>query len=438
MPDSLNSSVNQHYLNKVMDLAEVMPVVATEDIFDARGMKLIAKGARVSRTLQEKLILHKLRKPIESSMSVEAGVDSDHLMETATRVIDTSLPLRSILQTTGVSGFTPMKILSSMAFGNAMSMMLTISERDGSQAFEHAVVVSLLSICMARKLRLSEQDQVVAGLAGLLHDIGELYIDPIYLARGKRLLPREWAHVVVHPRIGQMLINELESYPPGVGRAVAEHHERLDGSGYPRHAASKDISMPGQTLSVAEMIAGLLSKDHPLERAELALKIIPGEHPHGLLSAISGALNFSRQKIDAAALPPANGGEDIERLFWRISSSLENAQKLLSGSTVKSQITKEVLVQTVVRIQTIQRACISSGIDVYLNQAQIFAESDDHSIIFEKDVATREIQWRLRGIARDIALHSGAQDENSIFAPLINLLDDQPEAALEIKPAEQS
>lgn len=42
---------------------------------------------------------------------------------------------------------------------------------------------------MARTLRLGEQEQMVAGLAGLLHDIGELYVDPHYLARGKRLLP---------------------------------------------------------------------------------------------------------------------------------------------------------------------------------------------------------------------------------------------------------
>ena len=51
-------SVNKNYLDKVMDLAEEKDVAATEDIFDARGIKLIAKGAKISRRQQEKLILH--------------------------------------------------------------------------------------------------------------------------------------------------------------------------------------------------------------------------------------------------------------------------------------------------------------------------------------------------------------------------------------------
>jgi hypothetical protein len=69
--------------------------------------------------------------------------------------------------------------------------------------------------------------------------------------------------------------------------------------------------------------------------------------------------------------------------------------------------------------------------DVYLNQSQIFSDGSDHTLMFEKEVATREIQWRLRGIARDIALRSGMKDENSIFADLIGVLDDQAKAESE-------
>ena len=59
-----------------------------------------------------------------------------------------------------------------------MRLLLTMADHDGARALEHAVSVSLLSICMAGKLQLSDDDQQAAGLAGLLHDIGELYIAP--------------------------------------------------------------------------------------------------------------------------------------------------------------------------------------------------------------------------------------------------------------------
>jgi HD-GYP domain-containing protein (c-di-GMP phosphodiesterase class II) len=232
-------SVNKHYLDKVMDLAETMGVEATEDIFDARGMKLIVKGARISRAVQEKLILHKLRKPFESSISVEGGINSNTINAEARRIIETVAPVACIFKASYDTGVSPLDIMARLQFGNAMSMMLTIIEKGGAKALEHSVMVSLVSVCFAKKLGLNEKDQQVIALAGLLHDIGELYIEPEYLRSQKRLLPHEWRHVIVHPRIGQMLIEELENYPPAVALAVAEHHERFDGTGYPRQVCGK-------------------------------------------------------------------------------------------------------------------------------------------------------------------------------------------------------
>jgi hypothetical protein len=295
------------------------------------------------------------------------------------------------------------------------------------------VAVALLSICMAKKLRLTEQDQMTAGLAGMLHDIGELYVDPAYLAHNKRLLPHEWAHLVAHPRIGQMLVNELESFPLAVGRAVFEHHERFDGTGYPRQRSGNHISPAGQAVAAAELIAGVLHKDRPLERAELALKIVPGEFAHDLVSAISSALR-TQEKGDADMHPEFHDGEGVERLFWRISSALETGQNLLDGNTAKSPRTRELLTQALERIGTIQRAFISTGLDVYLNRNHNMADHACATILFEKAVATREIQWRLRDMARDLALHSSTPDQKSIFAPLIHLLDDDSDSELKFKP----
>ena len=63
--------VNEHYLDKVLALSEEVGVTATEDIYDTHGNKLLAKGAQVSRRLQERLIVHRLRKPIESCIAVD-------------------------------------------------------------------------------------------------------------------------------------------------------------------------------------------------------------------------------------------------------------------------------------------------------------------------------------------------------------------------------
>ena len=415
--------VNKHYLNKVMDVAETMAVEVIVDILDVRGMKLVAKGTQVTRALQEKLILHKLRQPFETTVRVRGGVDPQAIVGIAARIIESSPSVAHIVRATETGGPSVLSQLSRLEFGNALGVMLTVSDRTGPHALEHAVLVSLLSVCMAQRLRLSQQDQMVAGLAGLLHDIGELYIDPAYLARGKRLQPHEWSHIVVHPRIGQMLIDELGDYPAAVGRAVAEHHERFDGSGYPRQIAGAAISAPGQAVSVAEMIAGVLLKDHPLERAELALKIVPGEHSHELLSAISGALRASGQAAGDDGWK-AGGGEGVERLFWRISAILDVGQRLMEGPAAKSASTLQLMRKTMSRVVHIQRAFISTGLDVYVGPQAGFNAGGDGMLQFEREVACREIQWRLRDIARDLALNTSTPDEKVVLAPLVRMLDD--------------
>lgn len=423
------TSVNKHYLDKVLSLAEQADITATEDIFDARGMKLVAKGARISRGLQERLTMRKLSKPFESSIAVESGVNIDLVAQEAQRIADSVEPVRSILCTVD-GGVSPLQVLSGIQFGSAMSTMLTIIERGGKAALEHSVMVSLLSICLARKFGLSMTDQTVVALAGLLHDIGELYIDPEYLHSSRRLYPQEWRHVVVHPRIGQMLISGLENYPASVAQAVYEHHERFDGSGYPRQVAGSSISAPGQVISVAEMISGIfLNKDKPLQRADLALKILPGEFARELGAVVSVAMQGARgdgvRQPDETGEPTGEERGRVQTLYDRIVSVRQMGEDLIARPELKSKKSQQLLQEVEKRTTTIQRAFSSTGLDVCLDMGSSFFETRSAQILFETAVATSEIQWRLRDVARDLSLHAAALEEaeSSALQPLIELLD---------------
>jgi hypothetical protein len=75
-----------------------------------------------------------------------------------------------------------------------------------------------------------------------------------------------------------------------------------------------------------------------------------------------------------------------------------------------------------------------------------FGTSSDQRLLFEKDVASRELQWRLRDIARDLALQSDSPDEKLVLASLVNLLDNdegiieapKPQAAAAKRPGPQT
>lgn len=466
-------SVNPNYLGKVMDLAEDMDVKTTEDIYDAHGTKLIAKGTQISPALQEKLILHRLRKPLESSIAVEGGIDSKQLVAEAKRMAEEVAPLACILKTSADDRVSPFKIISGIQLGSAMTMLLTIIQRGGAAALSHNVMVSLLSIWLADRIGLGIKDQTEVALAGLLHDVGELYIDANYVHPGKRLRPHEWRHMVVHPYIGQMLIRDLEKCPPSVGRAVAEHHERLNGTGYPRQLKGNEISIGGQILSVSETMAGIFVRnDRPLERAELALKLVHGEHAEALVSAVSSAMQVSRRQATAtpakttkAAMaadqatpaaadtpaipaeaptevpvaPPADTSvpvadsidskvaedslERVRRLFTRITTVLHDGTALFESGTIASPTGNQWLLQALVRIHAVERAFVSTGIE----SSSIEDMRENPNIPFELDVAATEIQWRLRDVARDLALNLPSLEpvEADLLLPLVTLLDEE-------------
>jgi hypothetical protein len=95
---------------------------------------------------------------------------------------------------------------------------------------------------------------------------------------------------VVHPHVGKMLLSQLTNYPPALARAMAEHHERLDGSGYPHALKRDDVSPLGRLLAVTEATLAVMRGEQPcLARASVALRVVPGEFDLTWVGRISAA-----------------------------------------------------------------------------------------------------------------------------------------------------
>ena len=123
----------------------------------------------------------------------------------------------------------------------------------------------------------------VAFLGVGVHDIGELYINPAYLSGNHNLKPSEWRHVASHPLVSKMLMDEVGQFPPLVGQIVLEHHERFDGSGYPRGLAGLNIPESARIVTLADVFDALSMKrpykaPWPMERIITHLKNGAGQH----------------------------------------------------------------------------------------------------------------------------------------------------------------
>jgi hypothetical protein len=100
---------------------------------------------------------------------------------------------------------------------------------------------------------------------------------------------------------------------------------------------------------------------------------------------------------------------------------------MLDSPGLASPKAKNLIMHSMTRVKTIQRAFISTGLDVCLNEGVSFFDGRSPQLLFEAVVAAKEIQWRLQDVARDLSLQAGALDsnENEGLQALVAMLDGQ-------------
>ncbi len=281
------SMANPHALAIILEASETKSIIASSDIFDISGIKLWARDRPVSAELQRRLLDRQLRNPLETCLMAEDGVSTASLAQATQALLEQDTPLSRLLRPHGPK---LMKEVAGLPLHSVAQLLLTAGQTSRPESFDHAVQAMALCGALMDAHGGSAAEMRVAMLAGLLHDLGEMYIDPQYgEADAERTLDfLSYQQLVVHPHIGHLLVAQLMNYPKSLATAIAEHHERLDGSGYP-HGLTRDAVSPlGRMLSLAEAALTVLRSDRPeLTRMSVALRVVPGEFDMGWIGDIA-------------------------------------------------------------------------------------------------------------------------------------------------------
>jgi HD-GYP domain-containing protein (c-di-GMP phosphodiesterase class II) len=138
---------------------------------------------------------------------------------------------------------------------------LTVRLADKDEYTErHTRRVALRAVQVGEALGLSKNRLRSLAIGGLVHDIGKLSVPDSILKKPGPLDESEYAAVQEHPERGHRLLNELGGFPASVRRLVRDHHERLDGAGYPRGLRAGDIDLDTRILTVCDVYDALISK----------------------------------------------------------------------------------------------------------------------------------------------------------------------------------
>lgn len=137
------------------------------------------------------------------------------------------------------------------------ALAATLETRDPYTA-GHEERVARLALAIASRMGMDDEFKRGLHIGGLLHDIGKIGIPAEILSKPSRLSDAEMDLVRQHPQIGYDIIKHVD-FPWPVARIVREHHERMDGSGYPQHLHGNDICLEARIVAVADVIEAITS-----------------------------------------------------------------------------------------------------------------------------------------------------------------------------------
>lgn len=137
------------------------------------------------------------------------------------------------------------------------SLSSAVEKRDPYTA-GHQQRVTQLACAIAREVGLPEKNISGVSMASVIHDIGKMYVPAEILNKPGRLSDAEFTLIKIHPQVGYDILKEIE-FPWPIADIVLQHHERMDGSGYPRGLTSEDIFPEAKIITVADVVEAMVS-----------------------------------------------------------------------------------------------------------------------------------------------------------------------------------
>jgi PAS domain S-box-containing protein/putative nucleotidyltransferase with HDIG domain len=141
--------------------------------------------------------------------------------------------------------------------GTIQAIALTVETRDPYTA-GHQRRVTKLAYAISREMGLPNDQIQRVRIAGLLHDLGKIFIPTEILSKPGQLTEVEFAIIKSHPQAGYEILKNIE-FPWPIADIVIQHHERINGSGYPAGLKDQEIAMEAKILAVADVVEAMSS-----------------------------------------------------------------------------------------------------------------------------------------------------------------------------------
>ncbi len=230
-------------LERSVDAETPKPPPAPEPIVEENGSIPESTAATRARLRDERIL-----RPLNHELSVARGIHKEALA--AAQSVFDGVGRGSRLNSPAAKQ-TVTDLLGSVTRSPEAHLLLIQMRRFQNDLFTHAVNVCVLSLVVGT-LEGFAKEVYELGLGALLHDIGQVRLPRNLLRKNDSFTDQERRLVEQHPALGAAVLEQEESVPTAARRIVMEHHERLNGTGYPQKLGGENISPLSQIVAITD------------------------------------------------------------------------------------------------------------------------------------------------------------------------------------------
>lgn len=288
-----------------------------------------------------------------------------------------------------------MRIFLALPLTPPLAYKLTLARDQRPELLDHSLRAAYCAAALAEHCRMAQHEIVNAAAAGLFHDLGLLHVDPGLLNTSQPLHEHELHYLYAHPLTAYLILEHTPIWHPIVSTAVLEHHERIDGSGYPMGHGGDRLGSLGQLLAVAELAATVLA--YPgTTAARNRLGIV--------LRMNEGKLNHEYCSHLLAMFPPSSSwGVPSHAPGVALETLVGLSVALLRWQAIGAQLPQAPMASLInKRVGQLGHSLAEVGIDLeYWSTFSMNADLEAAALA-EMNVAAREGVWQLHAIGYEV------------------------------------
>ena len=413
----------KYFTQSVAQMGEQQEVVACRAIFNSQGAKVVDKGVVINLGLYERLMQHKLAAPLEDSIACANGVGGEALKTAAASIME-DVPFFGRLAPDAPARKRLLNVIETMPLPDAMAFQLTVARDVRPEIYLNLIRTALVAAWLAgRSTLFSRFDLGMAASAGMMHDIGILHVDPALLHGSNQFSQEQRRQLYSHPLLSTTLVERHHQYPREVVRAVYEHHECLDGSGYPRNLSGDAISPLGRTVALAQVVAAMFASGR--DAPELQLSVLLRMNDHRFDPTLSmQVLSLVQPQLDvmSAAIVLL---DDSLSILGEIDAILTQLPLDLESEAALTPERRDGMALVADHGGNLRRAL--AGVGAVPQQLGLLGDAvNDQSVRIELTLLAGEASWQLRTLGREARRrwsNETAQDYPAVLQQWLERID---------------